>query len=243
MPGNFNLFNNDNSLHTKSKKMEKMFSWSSRNLWITELSSWFNHALQSHGSMVYCSISGPRSTGAVNACFHNGVRWLSGDLGAEIFPGNGILSPWALWPLCLLSWPSLPSAACSQMMEMGVAFVSAAVSWWFLLSSLESVLVLVCELQKNPTYQVPWGNLWPSITNSVGASVPRKRALTSGVGKLWHTSVIDKYNMCLFISMLVSNEKYPWWIQHGLHQDKYISLGLLLRGLQIHTIWRGTVYD
>ena len=62
MPGNFNLFNNDNSLHTKSKKMEKMFSWSSLNLWITELSSWLNHALQLHGSMVYCSISGSRST-------------------------------------------------------------------------------------------------------------------------------------------------------------------------------------
>ena len=41
--------------------MKKMFSWSSWNLWITELSSWLNHALQSHGSMVYCSISGSRS--------------------------------------------------------------------------------------------------------------------------------------------------------------------------------------
>ena len=62
MPRNSILFNNDNKLHTKSKKMEKMFSWSSLNLWITELSSWLNRALQSHGSMVYCSISGSRST-------------------------------------------------------------------------------------------------------------------------------------------------------------------------------------
>ena len=125
---------------------------------------------------------------------------------------------------------------------MGGAFLFAAFSWWFFLCSSESVLVLVCELQKNRTYQVPWGSLWPSTTNSVGASVPRKTALTYGVGKLWNTSVIDKCKMWMLIFLLVCYEKYPWWIQHGLHQDKYISLGLLLRGLQIHAIWRGIVY-
>ena len=56
---------------------------------------------------------------------------------------------------------------------------------------------------------------------------------------MWHTPVIDKYINYEFVGELLN----ALMIQHGFHQDKYVSLGLLLRGLKIHSIWRGSMFN